>query len=74
VAEDVEEAQQELQRLVCTMVKYTKDNSLALNRAKMQVMISGKAKARDNASITITVNSPEVKPANSLELLGITFD
>jgi hypothetical protein len=74
VAEDVEEAQQKLQRLVDAMVKYTRDNSLALNGAKTKVMISGKAKARDNASISITVNGREVKPANSLELLGVTFD
>jgi hypothetical protein len=37
-------------------------------------MIGGKAKARDNASITITVNGAEVKTDNSFELLGITFD
>jgi hypothetical protein len=37
-------------------------------------MIGGKAKARDNASITITVKGALVKPANSFELLGITFD
>jgi hypothetical protein len=33
-------------------------------------MIGGKAKARDNASISITVDGAEVKPANSFELLG----
>jgi 23S rRNA U2552 (ribose-2'-O)-methylase RlmE/FtsJ len=35
-------------------------------------MIGSKAKARD--TITITVDSAEVKPANSFKLLGITFD
>jgi hypothetical protein len=31
VAEDIEEAQRELQRLADAMVKYTRDNVLALN-------------------------------------------
>jgi hypothetical protein len=74
LAEDVKEAQQELQRLVNAMVKYTRDNGLVLNGAKTQVMLGGKAKAKDNASITITVDGAEVKPVNSFELLGITFD
>jgi hypothetical protein len=65
VAEDVEAGLQELQWLVNAMVKYTRDNGLALNGAKTQVMIGGKAKASDNASISITVNSAEVLPANS---------
>jgi hypothetical protein len=74
VAEDIEEAQWELQRLVDAMVKYTRDNGLVLNRPKTQVMISGKAKAGDNASISIIVDGAEVKPTNSLELLGVTLD
>jgi hypothetical protein len=75
VAEDLEEAQSELQRLTDAMVKYTRDNSLVLNGAKTQVMIGGtKTKARDNVSICITVNSAEVKPTNSFQLLGVTFD
>jgi hypothetical protein len=49
VAEGVQEAQQELQRLVDAMVKYSRDNGLALNGAKTQVMIRGKANARDKA-------------------------
>jgi hypothetical protein len=56
------------------MVKYTKDNSLALNGAKTQVMVGGKAKARDTTNITINVDGAEVKTSNSFELLGITFD
>jgi hypothetical protein len=43
VAEDLEEAHRELQRLVKAMVKYTKDNGLALNGANTQVMVGGKA-------------------------------
>jgi hypothetical protein len=73
VAEDVQEAQKELQQLVNAMVKYTKDNGLALNGAKTQVMVGGKAKARDT-TITITVDGAQVKPSNSFDLLGITFD
>jgi hypothetical protein len=38
-------------------------------------MIGGtKAKARDNASICITLDGVEVKPTNSFQLLGVTFD
>jgi hypothetical protein len=60
VTKDIEEAQQELQRLADAMVKYTRNNGLALNGAKTQVMIGGKAKARDNASISIIVDGAEV--------------
>jgi hypothetical protein len=67
------EAQRELQQLVNAMVKYTKDNGLALNGANRQVMVGGKAKARDT-TFTINVDGAEVKPSNSFELLGITFD
>jgi hypothetical protein len=74
LAEDVEEVQKELQRLVNTKVKYTKDNGLALNGAKTQVMIGGKAKGRDTTTITINVNGAEVKPSNYFDLLGLTFD
>jgi hypothetical protein len=40
IADDVEESQQELQRLADAMSDFTKDNGLALNRAKTQVMIA----------------------------------
>jgi hypothetical protein len=70
VAEDLEEAHRELQRLVNVMVNYTKVNGLALNGAKTQVMVGGKAKD----VFTINVNGREVKPSNTLDLLGITFN
>jgi hypothetical protein len=73
IAEDIAEAQKELQRLADTMAKFTRDNGLALNGAKTQVIIGG-AKARDIASISINVDGAEVKPSNSFELLGVTFD
>jgi hypothetical protein len=44
VAEDHEEAHQELQRLVNVVVAYTKANGLALNGAKTQVMVGGQGK------------------------------
>jgi hypothetical protein len=44
VAEDHDEAHQELQGLVNVVVTYTRANGLALNRAKTQVMVSGKGK------------------------------
>jgi hypothetical protein len=44
VAEDHNEAQQELQRLVHVVVAYMRANGLALNGAKTQVMVGGKGK------------------------------
>jgi hypothetical protein len=73
ITEDIEEAQREQQRLADAMAKYTRDNGLALNGAKTQVIIGG-AKARDIPSISINVDGAEVKPSNSFELLGVTFD
>jgi hypothetical protein len=70
VAEYLEEAHRELQRLVNVMVNYTKINGLALNGAKTQVMVGGKVKA----AFTINVDGTEVKPSNTFDLLGITFD
>jgi hypothetical protein len=70
VAEDHEEAHQELQRLVNVMVDYIKTEGLALNGAKTQVMVGGKGKA----TFTINVDSTEVKPSNTFHLLGIMFD
>jgi hypothetical protein len=69
VEEDLEEAHRELQRLVNVMVNNTKINGLALNGAKTQVMVGGKAKAR----FTINVDGTEVKPSNTFDLLGIRF-
>jgi hypothetical protein len=37
-------------------------------------MIGGKAKARDNASISSIVDGAEVKPTNSFELLAVNFN
>jgi hypothetical protein len=75
MADDIEEAQRELQWLADAMVKYKRHNGLALNGAKTQVMIGGaKAKASDNVSIRINVDGAEVKPSNSFELLGVTFN
>jgi hypothetical protein len=45
IAEDIGEAQRELQRPADAMAKFTRDNGPALNCAKTQVMICG-AKAR----------------------------
>jgi hypothetical protein len=71
IAEDIAEAQKELQRLADTMAKFTRDNGLAQNGAKTQVMIGGfKAKAE---SISIHVDGAEVKPSNTFELLGVTI-
>jgi hypothetical protein len=75
VAEYIEEVQRELQRLADAIAKNIKDNGLALNGAKTQVMTGGtKAKARDITSISINVEGAEVKPSNLFQLLGVTFD
>jgi hypothetical protein len=44
VAEDHDEAQRELQRLVHIVVDYMRANGLALNGSKTQVMVGGKGK------------------------------
>jgi hypothetical protein len=71
IAEDIEEAQRELQQLANAMAKFTKDNGLALNRAKTQVMIGG-ARAKDILNVVILVDCAEVRPGNAFELLGVT--
>jgi peroxiredoxin len=73
MAEDIKEAQQELQRLANSMAKFTKDNGLALNIAKTQVMIGG-ARAKVISNVVILVDGAEVRPGNIFELLGVTFD
>jgi hypothetical protein len=74
IVKDIKEAQRELQQLADAMAKFTRDNGLALNGAKIQVMIGGaKAKARGIASFSIHVDCAEVKPSNTFELLGVTF-
>jgi hypothetical protein len=73
IAEDIEEAQRELQRLANAMAKFTKDNGLALNGAKTQVMIGG-ARAKDISFVVILVDGAKVRSGNTFELLGITFD
>jgi hypothetical protein len=74
VAEDLKETHRELQRLVNVIVNYTKVNGLALNEAKTQVRVGGKAKAKDMDAFTINVDGAEVKPSNAFDLLGIMFD
>jgi hypothetical protein len=73
IGDDVEEAQQELQRLADAKSNFTKDNGLALNGAKTQVMIGG-ARAKDVSNVVIVVDGAEVRPGNTFELLGVTFD
>jgi hypothetical protein len=48
------------------MVNYTKTNGLALNGSKTQMMVP--------PPFTINLNGTEVKPSNTFDLLGITFD
>jgi hypothetical protein len=73
IADNFAEAQQELQLLANAMSKFTKDNGLALNRAKTQVMIGG-TRAMDISKVIIVEDSAEVRPGNTFELLGVTFD
>jgi hypothetical protein len=69
ITEDIGEAQRELQQLPDAMAKFTRDNGLALNGAKTQVMI-GCAKAKAISNVTIHVDGAEVKPCSTFELLG----
>jgi hypothetical protein len=72
MAEDHDEAQQELQRLVRVAVAYMRINGLALNGAKTQVMAGGKGKLPPTFSINVI--GAEVKPGGTFDLLGVTFD
>jgi hypothetical protein len=54
VADDHDEAQQELQRLVHVIVEYMRANGLALNGAKTQVMVGGKGKPPQPSPSTST--------------------
>jgi hypothetical protein len=46
---------------------------LVLYGAKTQLMI-GSAKDKDVSNVVIVVDGAEIKPGNTLELLGVTFD
>jgi hypothetical protein len=75
IAEDIGEAQRELQQLADAMAKFTRDNGLALNGAKTQVMMGGaKAKAKDISNIIIHVDGAKVKQSYTFKLFGVTFD
>jgi hypothetical protein len=55
------------------MSSFTQNNGLALNGAMTQLMIGG-AKDKDVLDVVVVVDGAEIKPGNSLELLGVTFD
>jgi hypothetical protein len=71
VAEDHDEAHQELQRLVNVVVTYTRANGHALNGAKTEVMVGGKGKP---PTFIVNVDGAEVKPVGTFDLMGVTFD
>jgi hypothetical protein len=65
IADNIEEAQLELQHLAChAMSDFTKFNGLALNGAKMQLMIGG-AKDKDVLNLVVVVDGAEVRPGNT---------
>jgi hypothetical protein len=73
IADDIGEAQLELQPLTDAMSNFTKYNGLALNRAKTRLIIHV-AKDKDVLNFVVVVEGAEVRPGNTLELLGVTFD
>jgi hypothetical protein len=64
IADNIEEAQLELQHLADAMSDFTKFNGLALNGAKMQLMIGG-AKDQDVLNVVAVVDGAEVRPSNT---------
>jgi hypothetical protein len=58
IADTLEEAQLELQRLADAMSGFTRNNGLALNRAKTQLMIGG-AKDKDILNVIVIVDGAE---------------
>jgi hypothetical protein len=52
---------------------FTRCNGLALKGANTQLMIGG-AKDKDISNVVVVVDNAEIKPGNTLELIGVTFD
>jgi hypothetical protein len=71
IANTLEEAQVELQSLANAMADFTRNNGLALNGAKTQLLIGGTA---DVKSFKVEVDGALTNPWRTLELLGVTFD
>jgi hypothetical protein len=72
VADSLDKAQVvELQRLATAMANFTKNNGLALNGSKTQLLIAGSA---DVGSYKIKVDGARIRLSNLLKLPGVLFD
>jgi hypothetical protein len=71
IADTLKEAQLELQCLADAMSGFTRSNGLGLNRAKTQLMIGG---TQDVSNVVVFIDGAEIRPGNTLELLGVSFD
>jgi hypothetical protein len=60
-----------LQTLADWFTAYTKENGLALNAAKTQLLIAGN---KSTAGLEIIIDGCDIKPSDTLELLGVKFD
>ena len=67
---DPEVLREQLTRHAMNFAQFVQDRGLVLNAGKTQLMWSGSGK---NTAL-VTVQGENIKPSNSLELLGVTFD
>eukprot|EP00095_Tigriopus_kingsejongensis_P001731 maker-scaffold514_size150699-snap-gene-0.27 protein:Tk01731 transcript:maker-scaffold514_size150699-snap-gene-0.27-mRNA-1 annotation:"far upstream element-binding protein 3 isoform x4" len=54
--------------------QFASRNGLVLNAGNSQFMVGGTIKAKDLASLSISISGVEVRPAKEMELLGVKFD
>jgi hypothetical protein len=67
------EVQIELQRLADELSAFTKMNGLALNGGKTQLLV-GSSMKKELGSLSVIVDEADVKPSDTLKLLGVVFD
>jgi hypothetical protein len=72
VGRSVDEVVQKLNALAHNFATYAKGNGLVLNASKTQLLFSASAGNVDDT--VVEVDGAKISPANTLELLGVTFD
>jgi hypothetical protein len=74
IGDSLAKVQSELQRLADEFSAFTKRNGLALNGGETQLLVSSSVKKEELALLSIVVDGANVKPSDTLELLGVVFD
>lgn len=71
---NLRDLREQLNRKAENLTRYATANCLALNPAKTQLLLAGRMAATSRATFAIDVGGITVLPANTLDLLGVTFD